>query len=286
MGTLVNINGAILPPDRAFISVFDRGFLYGDSIYEVCRTYRGALFELQAHLARLEASAARIGLQLPMPASELGAQMELTLSLAQLPDEAYVRLIVSRGAGEIALDPLAAVDPAYVIIAQPLKPPTAEAVALGVKVAIVAVQRNPREALDPAAKTGNYLNSVIAVAQARAEQAHEAILLDRQGNVTEGASSNIFLAQGQTLITPALEVGILPGITRRIVIDLARKAGLTVEERAVSRQELLSASEAFLASTIRELLPVRAVNETALPAPGPLTTRLRAMFRSYTEGTR
>ncbi|MBS2030358.1 MAG: aminotransferase class IV [Deltaproteobacteria bacterium] len=283
MGALVNLNGALVPPDRAFISIFDRGFLYGDSIYEVCRTYRGKLFELQAHLDRLQASADRIGLELPMPIAGLGRQMAHTLEMAELPGEAYVRLIVTRGSGEISLDPNAAVDPAFVIIAKPLTPYPPELLEKGCKVAVVGVRRNPRQALDPAAKTGNYLNSVLAMGEAKKAGAHEAILLGIDGGVTEGASSNVFLVQRGTLVTPALEVGILAGVTRRIVLELARELKIPVQERRVEPAELENADEAFLASSIREVMPIARVDDKVLAAPGPLTTKLRNAFRALTE---
>jgi len=283
MGALVNLNGALVPPDRAFISVFDRGFLYGDSIYEVVRTYRGKMFELEAHLERLEASADRIGLTLPMPADALGQQMAHTLAMAEMDGEAYVRIIVTRGSGEISLDPNAAVDPAFVIIAKPLTPYPAELLENGCKVAFAGVRRNPKQALDPAAKTGNYLNSVMAVGDARKVDAHEAILLGLDGGVTEGASSNVFLVKAGTLVTPALDVGILAGVTRRIVLELARGLKIPTQERRVEQAELENADEAFLASSIREVMPIACLGDKVLASPGPITTKLRNAFRARTE---
>lgn len=286
MGTLVNINGALVPPDRAFVSVFDRGFLYGDSVYEVCRTYGGQLFELQAHLERLEASAARIGLELPMSSAALGRQMAYTLEVAELPGEAYVRLIVTRGSGEISLDPAAAVNPTYIVIAKPLESPPAELYAKGAHIELVSVRRNPRIALDPAAKTGNYLNSILAVAEGKKRGAHESVMLDLEGSVTEGATSNVFLVKNGTLITPALEVGILAGVTRKLVLELARELEIPVEERRVQPEELERADEAFLASTIREILPIGSVGEHSVPVGGPVTAKLREAFKKRTEAAR
>jgi branched-chain amino acid aminotransferase len=194
-----------------------------------------------------------------------------------------VRLIVTRGAGEISLDPAAAVDPTFVVLVKPLTPPAPELLRGGCKVQIVDVRRNPRAALDPAAKTGNYLNSVLAVAEARKAGAHEAILLALDGGVTEGASSSVFLVRGGKLVTPALEVGILPGITRRVVLELAAKLGLLCEERRVLPEELEHAEEAFLASTIRELLPISLVGEHPIPVPGGITAQLQGAFRARTE---
>jgi branched-chain amino acid aminotransferase len=282
---MVNINGALMPPDRAFISVFDRGFLYGDSIYEVFRTYRGRLFEVSAHLARLRRSAERIALTLPVPEAELLHQVEMTLQAASLPGDAYIRIIVTRGAGEISLDPGAAVDPAWVILVKEIKLPAPELYQKGVRVELVDVRRNSRDALDPAAKTGNYLNSVLALGQAKQRGGEEALMLNKEGHLTEGSSSNVFLVRSGKLLTPNLEAGILEGITRQLVLELARNSlKLPVEERPITADELLSADEVFLTSTLREVLPVVAVGERRIGKgePGPVTLQLLKAFRERT----
>jgi branched-chain amino acid aminotransferase len=180
MSTVVSIDGRLFPPGRPTISVFDRGFLYGDSIYEVLRTYSGRLFEVEAHLARLRGSAQLIGLTLPLPAEHLQTRMADAVR-ASRTTESYVRLIVTRGEGEIGLDPALAVDPHVIVIVRALHPPPREVYRDGVEVTVVDVRRNLRQAIDPAAKTGNYLNSVLALRQARERGGYEALMLDSQG---------------------------------------------------------------------------------------------------------
>src|SRR5579863_9392234 len=183
MSTVVSIDGRLFPPGRATISIFDRGFLYGDSIYEVLRTYRSRLFEVDAHLARLRGSAQLIGLTLPLPEALLRARM-VDAVRASRTSESYVRLIVTRGEGEIGLDPALAVDPHVIVIVRALQPPPEAVYREGVEVTVVDVRRNLRQAIDPAAKTGNYLNSVLALREARARGGYEALMLDMQGRVT------------------------------------------------------------------------------------------------------
>jgi branched-chain amino acid aminotransferase len=279
MSTVVSIDGRITPPKRARISVFDRGFLYGDSIYEVLRTYGGQLFELPRHLARLRRSAELIGLDLPLSEELLKGRMADAVR-ASRTSESYVRLIVTRGEGEIGLDPALAVDPHVIVIVRALHPPPPEIYRDGVEVAVVDVRRNSRLAIDPAAKTGNYLNSVLALREARARGAYEALMLDTQGRVTEGSSSNVFAVLAGRVVTPPLD-GILEGVTRRVVLDLARSLGLPTAEAQLLPEDLLRAEELFLTSTIRELVPIVRVDGRTIGSgkPGALTLRLHEAFR-------
>ncbi len=285
MGRIVNIDGLLVPPERAFISVFDRGFLYGDSVYEVLRTYGGVPFELDLHLDRLERSAALIGLCLPWERERFGAEVRRTIEASQNP-EAYVRLIVTRGAGEIGLDPALARGAAVIVIAKELVTPPSSAYETGVKVALVGVRRNLREAIDPAAKTGNYLNNVLAMGEAQRQGAFEALMLDREGRVTEASSANVFTVREGALTTPPVEVGILEGVTRKLVLALARQLDIVVREEQLSPEDLLQADEVFLTSTLRELVPVVALldrtGEHTLGGgrPGPMTRHLLEAFRA------
>jgi branched-chain amino acid aminotransferase len=287
MSTVVSIDGRLHPPGRPQISVFDRGFLYGDSIYEVLRTYRGRLFEVEAHLARLRGSAQLIGLTLPLAEELLRRRMEDAVR-ASRTTESYVRLIVTRGEGEIGLDPALAVDPHVIVIVRALHPPPPEVYRDGVAVAVVDVRRNLRQAVDPAAKTGNYLNSVLALREARARGGYEALMLDSLGRVTEGSSSNVFAVvagkQGMKLVTPPLQ-GILEGVTRRVVLDLARGLGLEAVEQEMFPEDLFRAKELLLTSTIRELVPIVSIDGAAIGdgKPGPVTKRLHAAFRGRAE---
>jgi branched-chain amino acid aminotransferase len=298
--TLVNLDGSLVAPQDAKISVLDRGFLYGDSVYEVIRTYGGEPFELDAHLVRLARSAARIGLTPRWDATRTRAEIARTLAASRAHGtdavdpaaapwnhgERYIRVVMTRGAGEIGLDPALAVDPVAVVIVQPLHGPPARAYVDGVKVAVVGVRRPSPLALDPAAKTGAHLSHVLAVKEAREAGADEALLLDEQGFVTEGSSSNVFAIEEGRLRTPPLAAGILEGVTRGIVLRLAREERLPVEETALSPQDLARADELFITSTQREILPVTTFGDRRVGSgrPGPLTFALHRAFRRLAGG--
>jgi len=298
MPTVVNLDGALVPPARALVSVFDRGFLYGDSVYEVVRTCGGRPFELAAHLVRLGRSAARIGLSPRWDAQRTAAEVERTLEAAggeDPPDpeaapwnvaERYVRVIMTRGAGELGLDPALAVDPRAIVIVTPLHGPPARAYREGVKLAIVGVRHAPPGATDPSAKTGARVDYVLAVRDARAAGAHEALLLDARGFATEGASSNVFAVRGGRLATPPLAAGILEGVTRGVVLGLARQMGIPVEETSLRPEELEAAEEVFITSTVREILPVVRLGDRRVGAgrPGAVTARLHEAFRRRASG--
>ncbi|MHB8416806.1 MAG: aminotransferase class IV [Myxococcales bacterium] len=279
MTTLVSLDGRLLPPSRAKISVFDRGFLYGDSIYEVLRTYGGRPFELPAHLRRLARSAALIGLELPLSSAALRRRIEAALRAAR-NREAYLRLIVTRGEGPIGLDPALAVRPHVLVIVRPLAPPPSELYRRGVEVRVVDVRRNLRQAIDPAAKTGNYLNNVLALREARARGGYEALMLDAEGYVAEGSTSNVFAVFGREVRTPPLD-GILAGVTRGLVLGLARRLGLRAKEQRLRPGDLRRASELFLTSTLRELVPIVRIDGRRVGAgvPGPTALRLLEAFR-------
>jgi branched-chain amino acid aminotransferase len=291
--TVVNLDGVLVPPERAAISVFDRGFLYGDSVYEVIRTYGGRPFEQDAHLARLRHSAERIGLTPKWDAGRTVREIARTLEASRggdAPDpaaapwnvcERYVRVVMTRGAGEIGLDPALAVDPVALVVVLPLSGPPALAYREGVAAAIVGVRRASPEAIDPSAKTGAHLPNVLAVREARAAGAHEALLLDGRGFVTEGSSSNVFAVRGGALLTPPLAAGILEGVTRGVVLRLARAAGLAAEEVPLRPEDLESADEVFITSTVREIVPVTRLGDRLVGdgRPGPVTLRLHAAFR-------
>jgi branched-chain amino acid aminotransferase len=298
--TFVNLDGSLVAPQDAKISVLDRGFLYGDSVYEVIRTYGGEPFELDAHLVRLARSAARIGLTPRWEAARTRAEIARTLAASRAHGtdaadpaaapwnhaERYIRVVMTRGAGEIGLDPALAVDPVAVVIVQPLHGPPARAYVDGVKVAVVGVRRPSPLALDPAAKTGAHLPHVLAVKEAREAGADEALLLDEQGFVTEGSSSNVFAIEGGRLRTPPLAAGILEGVTRGIVLRLAREERLPVEETALSPEDLARADELFITSTQREILPVTTFGDRRVGSgrPGPLTFALHRAFRRLAGG--
>ena len=282
MGTTVSLNGQLLDKEHARVSVFDRGFLYGDSVYEVLRTYSGVPFELGAHLRRLNESANRIGMQLPRSEDKIGEEV-LRVHVASENPESYIRIVCTRGSGPINLDPMVAEEPLLVAMAQPVNPPPPKTYQEGASVALVSVRRNLRSAIDPRAKTGNYLNSVLALQEARARGAYEAVMLSHRDLVTEGASSNIFAVLGETILTPPLESGILKGITREVVFKIAEKGGFKAIEMPLTEDALKKADEVFITSSIREIVPIVLVDETQIGQgrPGRVVTRLRELYQDY-----
>jgi len=282
MGTVVSLNGDLVAPEEARISIFDRGFLYGDSVYEVVRTYRGVPFELDDHLARLESSAARIGMRLPVPIETFAAEVAQTHA-ASGNEDSYIRIVSTRGSGTLGLDPRLAENPVRMVIAMPLSPPPPEVYAEGAAGALVSVRRNLRDAIDPQAKTGNYLNSVMALAEAKQRGAYEAVMLDHRDYVTEGASSNVFAVMGDRVLTPPLDVGILEGITRRVVMRVCAQGGLRVLELPLTQAALETADEVFITSSIREIVPIVKVDDRTIGAgrPGPAYTKIRGLFDAY-----
>ncbi len=292
MPVLCNVEGKLVPPEQASVSVLDRGFLYGDSVYEVVRTYAGRPFELERHLQRMERSAGRIGLSLP-PRAEIEGELQRTLAAAQNA-ESYARIIVTRGDGEFGLAPqLAGSAHRLILIVRPLQLPAAEKYAAGLQMAIARTRRNSPLSLDPALKTGNYLNNILALREAVDAGADDAILLDLSGRVTEATTSNVFFVQRGVVVTPPLQLGMLEGVTRAVVIEIARGEGLLVREEPHGPEALAAADEVFVSSTLREVMPVTSLvylespGEQTRPVadgkPGPITQRLRAAFDRYVE---
>jgi branched-chain amino acid aminotransferase len=281
MGVKVYIDGALLGEAEATIPVWDRGFLYGDSVYEVMRTAGGRPVDLSLHLERLVRSAASIALSVPSP-QVLREAISRTLEAAG-NDDSYVRIVVTRGSGDIGLDTALADHPRTLVIVRPLALPPDSAYREGVRLQVVEVQRTPRRAMDPAVKSGNYLNNILALAEARKAGAYEALMCDARGRIAEGSSSNLFVVAGGVITTPALDIGLLAGITRARVLELARGAGLEVVEGTVTPAQARAAEEAFITSSIRGVLPVAHIDDARMPlgAPGPLTRRLMDLYAEH-----
>ncbi len=276
MSIKVNIDGQIHDPETALVPVFDRGFLYGDSVYEVFRTAGGRPVDLAPHLLRLRHSAETIALRLPAEA-ELVAMIEATLAAAG-NDESYVRVVVTRGAGEIGLAIALADAPRTIVIVKPLSLPPPELYRAGAELIVATIERTSPRAVDPRVKSGNYLNNILALDEARRAGAYEALMCDAAGRIAEGSTSNIFVVSGGRVLTPALEIGLLAGITRMRVIELARADGIDVDEGELRPDGARAADEAFLTSSIRGVLPVRRIDDHVMPAPGPLTGRIMALY--------
>lgn len=282
MSICVYVDGQVRPSERAVVSVFDRGFLFGDSVYETVACQQGRVHFLSEHLDRLERSARSLYMD-PPDRAVVESAIRRTVE-ASGEAEARVRVIVTRGVGPVDIDPAGAGEPQLIVIAQPLGGPTREMLATGIAVEVVRHSRGAAGGGDPAVKSGNYLASVLAMAEARRRRPNvgEAILCAGNGSVAEGATSNVFLVQAGILVTPGLAVGILEGVTRGKVLGIARAAGIAVREPDfVAPRELLSADEVFLTSAVRGILPVTTVDGSSVGdgKPGPVTHRLLALYQ-------
>ena len=281
MGDCVYVNGEVVPREDAKVSPFDRGFLYGDGLFETIRAYAGVPFMLDAHLHRMGASAAALGIPMPERA-ELGEAVTRLIELNQLGD-AYVRITVTRGLHTGALAPAEPAEPTVLVEARKLHPYPPELYANGATVVVSSLRHDSDSPLRRH-KTTNYLLSILAKREARERGADEALLLDAAGHVAEGTTSNIFCVRrhggrDSTLLTPPLDMNILPGITRATVLDLAPEAGIETGETRFTLDDLCSADEIFLTNSLMEVMPVRSVDDREFTgAPGPTT---RAMAQSY-----
>lgn len=280
---VVYINGEFVPKSKATISVFDHGFLYGDGVFEGIRAYNGYVFKLKEHIDRLYASAHSIMLNIPITKEELSRAVVETLKRNSLKD-AYVRLIVTRGEGDLGLDPRKCKKANIIIIAGSIMLLPREVCERGIKTIISWVRRDPVDATSHEVKSLNYLNSILAKLEANNSNADEAILLTTDGYVCEGTAENIFLVKNGEVLTPPTSTGALPGITRQVVIEIAKKKGIVVREKLITPHELFNADEVFFAGTGAEIIPVVEVNGRRIGdgKPGKITFSIREEFRSYT----
>ena len=278
---LVYLNGHFVPRDEARISVFDHGYLYGDGIYETMRSYGGRIFLRDRHLSRLKPSADAIALSLPLPLEKIGAALDEALAVNKLR-EAYLRIQISRGTGEIGLDPALCPAPTMVILVKPFQDYPAELYANGVEVAVVKIRRNHPLAQDPAIKSTNFLNNILAKVESLKAGAYEGIMLNWKGYVAEGTISNIFTVKKGVLHTPHLDTGILEGITRDLVLYLAKKNKVRVQESMMRPGDLSRADECFITNTTIEVMPVTSVdgNRVGPGMPGPVTRTLHNAYRN------
>ena len=284
MGATVNVNGRISADHEAVISVFDHGFLYGEGIYETLRTYGGRLFLYDRHLRRMRNSARLIDLALPFSDAELAAHIAGTINAAKIDgNEAYVRVLVTRGIGDLTYDPKATPTPSWVIIVKALSLPPAEIYEGGVNVALVEVVRNHPQSVNPMIKSNNLMNSALAAQEAIKRGGFEAVMRNYRGELTECTQSNLFVVKDGAALTPPLESGLLPGITRGFIFEIGREAGVEVREEVLHDDDLLQADEAFLTSTTREVVPIVAVDNRQIGngKPGPITQNLLKTFRVH-----
>jgi len=279
MTTRINLNGEI--HQDAHISVFDHGFLFGDSVYEVISTHHGHLCFLNEHLRRLRSSANAIFLEIPLADEQMIREIHKTVEAAGNP-ESYIRIIVTRGVGEMDIDPETCTEPNVLIFVKSILHYPEENYENGINVALVSIKRNPKEALNPGIKTGNYLNNVLAKVEARKAGAADALMLNPTGQLTECTTSNFFFVRDQRLMTPSLNCGILSGITREVVLRLARENGVLVEEGEWPPDVLQNAEEAFITGTVKMVMPVTSLDGRPIGSgkPGPITKMMMRLYQS------
>ena len=276
------IDGKVVDGHEARIPVLDHGFLYGDGVFEGIRVREGRIYRLEGHLARLAGSARSIGLELP---GGLEGIREIVLETLRAlgRDEAYVRLIVSRGEGALGVDPTTCPRPRVVCIADALRIFSPELLARGIDLVTASLRRPAADALDPRVKSLNYLNSALAKLEARRQGADEALLLNAAGLVAEASVANVFAATRGELATPPTSDGALAGLTRAGVLELAAELGIPARERSLGRYDLLAADEVFLTGSGAGIAPVRSLDGQAIGAgaPGPLTARILEAFPDH-----
>jgi branched-chain amino acid aminotransferase len=280
----IYLNDQFVKEEEAVVSVFDHGFLYGDGVYETIRSYGNRIFMRDQHLARLRRSANAIGLTIPLPEHRWPALLHEAMVRNDVGHEhtdAYIRITISRGAGDIGLDPALCPTPTVVIMTKPLHPPSPEQYRRGVSLIIAQTRRNLPSALSPQVKATNFLNNILAKREAIAAGAFDSILLNWEAHLTECTVSNLFFVRAGQLCTPALACGLLDGITRDIVLSLAREAQIPVDEGHFGIEAIHKADECFLTNTSIEVLPVTMVDKQLIGKggiPGPLTQQLRTHF--------
>ena len=283
-----NTNGRLHAGHEPSISPLNRGFLYGDAIYEVWRTYHGVIFAWEEHWSRLQGSARALGLELPLTADELLVQVKRTVvefrRQTGAPGAVYVRLQVTRGGGAIGLDPSLADRPDYVLLVQPNREFPAEKLEQGLRLSLAReLRRNDRRTLNPAWKTGNYLNNVLCLREARSRGADEVVMTNLDDEITEAAVANIHFVRGSAVLTPVLESGLLAGVTRRLLIDrIAPAAGVAVREIRLKLADLGHMQECFLTSTTKDITPVACIDDYRFRvAPDSVARRLKAAFGEF-----
>lgn len=281
MSPKVSINGQIFDPEYAKISVYDHGLLYGDGVFEGMRTYGGRVFRLRDHLDRLWHSAKAICLTIPMTMDEMAAAVDETVQASGIQD-GYIRLVITRGAGTLGLDPNRTKDPQVIIISDFITLYDKQVYEEGLEIVTASTIRNHSAALSPRIKSLNYLNNIMAKVEGLQAGCVEALMLNHKGEVAECTGDNIFLVSGDRLLTPPVDAGILEGITRAAVIDLAKEDGIEVREMPLTRHDVYIADECFLTGSAAEVVPVVKVDSRVIGdgKPGKITQRLMERFHS------
>ena len=282
MPNIAIVNGDIQPEKEARIPVLDRGFLFGDSVYEVIRTREGVPYQVEPHLRRLRASAEQIRMELDLGPGEIRRWMRRGMTEAG-HGETYIRIVVSRGSGPSDINPRLAEKRTWVMLFRELRTPTPRQYAEGIGAAIPRTCRNDPGALNPAIKSGNYLNNILALLEAQEKGAEEALILNKEGYLTEATTANAFIVEGERIYTPPLAGGILEGITRAFLLEMAERDGCPVKEEHISLNRLQGAREIFITSTTKDILPITRLDGEPLGEgrPGPVTRDLMERMEGW-----
>ena len=277
----VYVNGAIAPANEAAVPVYDHGFLYGEGVYETLRTYNRVPFLFEAHARRLRASASYLHLPVPFDDATLAKRVEDTMAAAGEMDEAYIRVLLTRGVGELTYDVAATPVPSLVIIVKPLEEPPPRVFEAGIRISLVSILRNHPGSVNPIIKSNNLLNNAMAMQEAHRRGGEEALMCNHRGELSECSQSNVFLVRGRTALTPRSEAGLLEGLTRAFLFEVGREAGVELREETLYPADLESADEVFITSTTRELSPVVRVDDRVIGSgrPGPVFQGLLAAYR-------
>ena len=284
MAATVNVIGRVSDQEHASISIFDHGFLFGEGIYETLRTYNGQPFLFDRHMRRLRTSASMIALSIPLTDPQIDARFRETVTAAGLPTkdrEAYIRILVTRGIGELTYDPAATPVPSIVVIVKPHVEPPADVFERGVRVALVPIVRNHPGTVNPLIKSNSLLNNALAMQEAIRRGGFEGIMRNYKGELAECTQSNLFIVKNGAALTPPVDAGLLPGITREYLFEVGAGAGIPVREQVLHDADLFGADEAFLTSTTREVVPIVQVDDRTIGSgkPGPVTLALLDAFR-------
>jgi branched-chain amino acid aminotransferase len=282
MSRQIYINGTYYSQENAKISVFDHGLLYGDGVFEGLRAYNGKVFRLEEHVRRLYESARAICLEIPLSQQDMAAAINEAVKKNGLTD-GYIRAVVTRGAGTLGLDPNRCSNPQIIIIADVISLYPQELYDHGLEIITTSITRNHPAALSPRIKSLNYLNNILAKIEGLKAGCIEALMLNHKGEVAECTGDNIFLVRDGVLYTPPLDAGILAGVTRNAVIELAQAAGITVREVSLTKHDVYVADECFLTGTAAEVIPVVKVDDRPIGTgkPGPVTLQLKDRFHEF-----
>jgi branched-chain amino acid aminotransferase len=289
MAATVNVNGRVSDQEHAVISIFDHGFLYGEGVYETLRTYNGQSFLFDRHMRRMRNSARMLALEIPLTDAQIDARFQETVKAAGLGDgparEAYIRILVTRGIGELTYDPAATPVPSIVVIVKPNVDPAREVFEKGVKVSLVGVVRNHPGTVNPLIKSNSLLNNALAMQEALRHGAFEGVMRNYKGELAECTQSNLFIVKDGAALTPPVAAGLLPGITREFLFEVGAAIGIPVREAVLKDADLLGADESFLTSTTREVVPIVQVDDRAIGSgtPGPVTAALLTRYREMAQ---